>query len=264
MIIWPPINQNPKPMFALHLQVGDFATDWHSHPKHQLLYAEDGVLHLHSGTQKLILPARHGAWIPAHRSHKIYSKSPDLYLRTLYFDQQDNDEALLGQFHIFSISTLAREMIVYTQKWSMEGKADRVETSFFETIRLLAIEWCQQTMPLVLPTTTHESLEEITTYIGENLMHPLQLETVAQRYGFSGRTLLRLFKDQLGMTFGAYLRVARVIRAIELLTEPKASVTSVAYEVGYNSLSAFSHTFQQLTGVKPSAYLSNNIRGEQR
>lgn len=258
MIAWPPINQNPKAMFAIHLRVGCFATDWHRHPKHQLLYAEDGVLHLQSGDHQLILPARHGAWIPAHRLHKIHSKSSDLHLRTLYFHERKNDEEILQQFHIFSISVLAREMIVYTQQWSVEDEADQTERSFFETIRLLAIDWCQQTIPLVLPTTNHSLLEEVTVYIRENLRHPLRLDTVAQQYGLSGRTLLRLFKEQLGMTFGTYIRVARIIRAIELLTEPTASVTQVAYDVGYHSLSSFSQAFRQLTGVKPRDYLMDN------
>lgn len=88
-------------------------------------------------------------------------------------------------------------------------------------------------------------------------MHPLQLDSVAQRYGLSGRTLLRLFKDQLGMTFGNYLRVARIVRAIELQADPNVSVTGVAYEVGYNSLSSFSRAFQQLTGGNPREYLRN-------
>ena len=221
-------------------------------------------MHLLSGKYQLILPARHGAWIPAHRTHKIHSNSPDLYLRNIYFDERKKDEEILRRFHIIPVSTLAREMIVYTQTWSAESEAGKTERTFLKTIRLLAIDWCRQTIPLVLPTTEHESLKKVTAYIGENLMHPLQLDTVAQKYGFSGRTLLRLFKDQLGMTFGTYIRVARIVRAIELLTDSNASVTQVAYEVGYSSLSSFSKAFQQLTGVKPREYLRNTTNGDSK
>ncbi|MEM7334098.1 MAG: helix-turn-helix transcriptional regulator, partial [Chloroflexota bacterium] len=66
---------------------------------------------------------------------------------------------------------------------------------------------------------------------------------------------LRLFKQELGMTFGSYLRVARIIRAIELLSDANTAVTDVAYSVGYRSLSSFSQTFQQLTGITPREYL---------
>ena len=146
-------------------------------------------------------------------------------------------------------------MIIYTHVWPTEGDINTIEQSFFETIRLLAVEWCSQTMPLVLPTTTQSPLQEITAYINENLSSPLQLGMVAQQFGFSGRTLLRLFKKEFGMTFGTYLRVARIIQAIEQLSVPNTAVTEVAYNVGYRSLSSFSQTFKQLTGVTPQDYL---------
>jgi len=261
LITEPPVNENPKAIFAIHERVGCFTTDWHSHPKHQLLYAEEGVLHLYSGKHRLILPSRHGAWIPAHRLHKILSNSPDLHLRNIYFHERKKDEDILRKFHIFPISILAREMIIYTQKWPTEGETGKAEKSFMESIRLLAIDWCEQAMPLLLPTTEHGPLEEVIEYIGENLSSQLRLDNVAQQYGYSGRTLLRLFKAQLGMTFGAYVRVARIIRAIELLTNPNASVTEVAHQVGYSSLSAFSQTFRQLTGANPKDYLHKRAQG---
>ena len=252
---WPPINENPKEIFSIHIKIGSFQTDWHAHPKHQFLYSEDGILHLHTEKQRLILPARHGAWIPAHRSHKIYSNSQTLHLHSLYFKKRQDDKRIQQQFHIFPISTLAREMILFTRKWPTEGEMGQLEQSFLETIRLLSIEWFNQTIPLVLPTTEYSPLSEITAYMHTNLANQLQLNHVAAQFGLSGRTLLRLFKKQLGMTFGTYLRVARIIQAIELLTTPNASVTDVAYAVGYKSLSTFSTTFQQLTGVNPRDYL---------
>ena len=197
------------------------------------------------------------AWIPAYRTHKIHSNSPNLYLRSIYFHERKKDGEILRQFHIFPLSSLAQEMIVYTQTWPSEGEMGKIERSFLETIRLLAIDWCKQTIPLVLPTTEHDPLHKVTAYIGGNLMYPLRLDSVAQRFGFSGRTLLRLFKDQLGMTFGTYLRIARIVRAIELLADPNASVAEVAYKVGYSSLSSFSRAFQQLTGGNPREYVRN-------
>ena len=242
-------------MFAIHKETGCFKTDWHSHPKHQLLYAENGILHVYTGKQRLILPARNGAWIPAHRSHKIFSNSPTLHLHCLYFHERNEDAQILQRFHIFPVSTLAREMILFTQMWPIEGELSPTEQSFFETIRLLAIEWCDQTIPLVLPTTNHRPLQNVTDYMHMHLASPLQLEVVAQQFGLSGRTLLRLFKKELGMTFGFYLRVARIIQAIEMLSVPNTAVSDVAYAVGYHSLSSFSQTFQQLTGVTPRDYL---------
>jgi AraC-like DNA-binding protein len=254
MANWPLINQNTKSIFALHMPVGAFATDWHTHPHHQLLTAESGVLHFQSEEKHLILPARHGAWIPGHRPHRIYSNSPNLYLRSIYFRGRESDEAILRQFHIFPLPKLAREMILYSEIWPVDGEASHVEEQFYETLKLLLVDWCQQPIPLVLPTSDHPQVVKIISFMEGRLSEALPLAYVAKEHGIAGRTLMRLFNDQLGMTFGAYLRAARVARALELLTEPAATVTEVAYEVGYTSLSSFSQTFRRLIGLQPRQY----------
>ncbi len=50
-------NDVAKDTFAFHLQVGQFTTDWHAHSKHQLLYAEQGVVHLQTSQHHFLLPA---------------------------------------------------------------------------------------------------------------------------------------------------------------------------------------------------------------
>lgn len=47
----------------------------------------------------------------------------------------------------------------------------------------------------------------------------------------------------------------RVLRAIEELSaDDDTPVTTIAYKVGYNSLSAFNAAFQELTGRTPTEY----------
>ena len=249
------IDQIKKETFAVHTRVGRLTTPWHTHEVHKLLYAEEGVLHLQTEQSQILLPIRHGAWIPYNCPHRVYSPSPDLFWRTLYFKPEAEEAAILTRLHIFPLSNLAREMILYTQRWDSAIETNPIEHSFFQTIRLMLPDWCQNSLFLMLPSTEHPQLAPIIAHLHEDLAEPLYLETVARQYGFSGRTLLRLFKRELKMTFGAYLRVARIIRSLELLTQPNASVTQVAHDVGYDSPSAFSQTFQQLVGVRPQLYL---------
>jgi AraC-like DNA-binding protein len=46
------------------------------------------------------------------------------------------------------------------------------------------------------------------------------------------------------------------MRAMERLSKPGASVTTVAYEVGFQSLGAFTTAFTERCGETPSAYRS--------
>lgn len=251
----PDVDHVPKPSFSSHKYIGCFAGELHRHQKkHQLVYAEDGVLHLRTGESQFLLPAHHAAWIPADCWHQQRSDSPHLYWRSLYFTPQPDEPAILKQIHIFPVSTLAREMIIYSERWRPTDPADALEQQFLQTIYALVPQWCDNLLPLKLPVSDHPQVATITAYLRDNLHETTAQETLAGRFGISGRTLLRLFKRELGMTVQTYIRVARVIWALELLTEPDTAVTEVCYEVGYRSLSSFSQTFQQLVGVTPSEY----------
>ncbi|MBV7337314.1 helix-turn-helix transcriptional regulator [Chloroflexi bacterium TSY] len=248
-----------KPIEAsTYLYSGILDTGWHQHAEHQLIYAENGVLYVLTDESQFLLPAYHGAWVPARCAHKLESPSEETKLWLLYFQPREVEVAVLQNVRIFGVSPLAREMILHTERWSDEGKGNEgsnaLAQSFYETIWLLIAEWCERPLPLILSYSEDGLLGEITRYILENLENSLDIETVAQAHGISGRTLMRLFRNRLGTTFGTWLRIARIVKAVELLTTPSTSILDVAYTVGYNSPSSFSHAFRQLTGMTPQAY----------
>ena len=244
----------------MYVNEGVLDTGWHQHEEHQLIYAENGVLYVHTHQSQFLLPAYHGAWIPAHFAHKLVSPSDRTRLWILYFQPRQEDAAFLQTVRIFGLSSLAREMLRYTERWSKNGenvaKSNPLAQSFYETIRLLAEEWCSKPLSLTLPHTTDKLLVNVTRYVLKNMGERLHVEHVAHMHGVSGRTLMRLFHSQLGMTFGAYLRTARIVKAVELLTSPSVSVLEVAFTVGYKSPSSFSQAFRRLTGMSPQEYAS--------
>ena len=241
------------------IRTGMLDTGWHRHAVHQLIYAEGGVLYVLTEKQQFLLPAYHGAWIPARSAHKLLSPSEETRLWLLYFHPKEDDIAVFRRVRIFGVSPLAREMILHTERWSHEadsgGEAGLLAQRFYETIRLLAAEWCEKPLKLILPHTEDGILGDVTQYILDNVGEPLTIQAVAQIHGVSGRTLMRLFRSQLGITFGAYLRIARIVKAVELLTVPSVSIVEIAYDVGYNSPSSFSQAFRRLTGMSPQEYV---------
>jgi signal transduction histidine kinase/ligand-binding sensor domain-containing protein/AraC-like DNA-binding protein/ActR/RegA family two-component response regulator len=66
--------------------------------------------------------------------------------------------------------------------------------------------------------------------------------------------LFRRVKQVFGESPSELIRRMRVEEGARLLTEGSATVTDVAYAVGFNSLSYFCHCFQQSYGVTPAAY----------
>jgi AraC-like DNA-binding protein len=68
--------------------------------------------------------------------------------------------------------------------------------------------------------------------------------------------LFRRVKQVFGESPSELIRRMRVEEGARLLTEGSATVTDVAYAVGFNSLSYFCHCFQQAYGVTPATYRS--------
>ena len=80
---------------------------------------------------------------------------------------------------------------------------------------------------------------------------------IAEKAGLSTRNLNRLMLKETGLSPKRLLNNFRMEQAKTLLRKPSASVTNVALESGYNSLSQFIAAFRSYTGQLPSHYLKH-------
>jgi AraC-like DNA-binding protein len=71
--------------------------------------------------------------------------------------------------------------------------------------------------------------------------------------GASKRTVERLFKVETGLGFGKWRQQVRLGHALRLLAAGDP-VTTVAMEVGYDSISAFISAFRMTFGKTPGQY----------
>ncbi|XYD11808.1 AraC family transcriptional regulator (plasmid) [Methylobacterium sp. NMS12] len=79
------------------------------------------------------------------------------------------------------------------------------------------------------------------------------IEAWAVWAGSTTRTVTRRFPRETGLSFTAWRQRARMLRALELLADG-SSVTTVALDLGYGSVSAFIALFRRTFGVTPSGY----------
>jgi AraC family transcriptional regulator len=99
-----------------------------------------------------------------------------------------------------------------------------------------------------------ERVEKVVAMLVKNLAEPPPLEEIGRAVGCSAFHLSRTFSGATGMTIPQYLRQLRMERAAELLKSGKFNVTETALEVGYSSLSHFSHAFHETFGCCPGLY----------
>jgi AraC-like DNA-binding protein len=99
-----------------------------------------------------------------------------------------------------------------------------------------------------------ERVEKVVALLREKLSEPPSLEEIGRAAGCSPFHLSRTFSTATGMTIPQYTRQLRMERAAELLRSGKFNVTEAALEVGYSSLSHFSHAFHETFGCCPGLY----------
>ena len=81
---------------------------------------------------------------------------------------------------------------------------------------------------------------------------PLSASVLAERIGFSEPTIYRLFQEHMGVSLTRYLNSVRVSAACGLMENLEGcSMTEIAEQCGFTSLSNFYRTFRQFVGVPP-------------
>ena len=77
------------------------------------------------------------------------------------------------------------------------------------------------------------------------------VEDVARSLGMSKRTLARKLEDD-GLNFTEILQQLRRDLGVRYLDDPKLHISKIAWLLGFNEVSAFTHTFKRWTGKTPS------------
>lgn len=95
-------------------------------------------------------------------------------------------------------------------------------------------------------------------YIDAHYMSDLSLDEVAATAGFSKFHFSRMFKQYTGFTFCDYIRHRKIQTAEELLNQSDLSVTEIAMQSGFMSLSTFNRVFRQLKNCSPSEFREKN------
>jgi transcriptional regulator GlxA family with amidase domain len=89
-------------------------------------------------------------------------------------------------------------------------------------------------------------------HIRADIHSPIAVPDLARQVGMSASTFHKHFKTITSTTPLQYQKELRLLEARRLLKTGSASVTTVAYEVGYESTSQFSREYARKFGVPPS------------
>lgn len=102
-----------------------------------------------------------------------------------------------------------------------------------------------------IPAWAQELKDMIQDHIDTNITLKEISKNLDISHSYLSREFSKYFED---LSFGEYIRKQRIDKAVELMAEPKHSLTEIAYLTGFSDQSHFNRIFRQQTGETPSAY----------
>ncbi len=212
----------------------------------QLLYATEGILTVRTEAGDWALPAHRALWVPDGVHHSI-RVSGAASLRSLYF-RAGEARQLPRTCCAVNVSPLLRELILACVSLGALSARKPSHRRLAGVLRRDQLRKLPE-VPLQLPEPREPRARRMATLLRDS-PHG-SLSAAARLAGASLRTLERLFREETGMSLGAWLRRLRLQLALEQLAAG-ASVTEAARACGYPS--AFVAMFRRELGTTPGRY----------
>ncbi len=95
---------------------------------------------------------------------------------------------------------------------------------------------------------------QLQRYMEEHYMDNINLNLVADAFGYSPSYISRIFKNQCGVNFTDYLNARRVTAAKELLFETNKTIKEIAQETGLNSATLLIRVFEKYENCTPGEW----------
>jgi len=104
--------------------------------------------------------------------------------------------------------------------------------------------------------TDEEFLKKLNSFLMDNISETdLNVERIAEIMRISVSTLYRKLKALTDLNSVEYIRLCRLKKAAELLTEGNFRINEISYLVGFSSPSYFATSFQKQFGISPSQFV---------
>lgn len=218
----------------VHLQWGEFA------------YVRSGCMVMCTAQGNYMVRPDCAVWIPPGMPHGWYIPC-DSWDCGLYIVPEAVQVPAFASCSVFSVTPLVRELILHLagRPWPYE---DQQTADIVRVLLHLVRELPLRENPLVMPADPR--LIELCATIITNPGTAYSLEKWGHLLGMSTRNLSRLFLREIGMTFRQWRQHIRLEHARSRLQQGE-SVTSVALDCGYSSVSAFIERFREKFGITP-------------
>ncbi|MBI1341486.1 MAG: helix-turn-helix domain-containing protein [Terrimonas sp.] len=129
-----------------------------------------------------------------------------------------------------------------------------IELKFKELLVNLLREKVSNPFHLYLSWLCNDEAVSFVKLMRDNSSFNFTTKELARTAGMSEPTFKRVFQKHIGVPPGKWLQEQRMARALLLLSNPKNTISEIAFQLGYSDAAAFSKAFRKATRLNPSDY----------
>lgn len=226
----------------------------HYHNQSQLLHAIAGVAMVTTKFGRWMVPPHHALWLPAGIEHAV-DMFGDVSMQSIYVRPEAVD-GLKGHLHVVGLTPLMDSLIREAVNLPADATAN-TRAAFVMGLLLHEIPNLPE-RPLGLPFPDDRRLAALCHDFLKSPSPHTNIDHWADELGMSRRTFTRIFKRETGLSLSTWRQQACLLAALPRLTAGE-QVTSVALDLGYDSVPAFTTMFKRMLGTSPRAYLHQRL-----
>lgn len=224
----------------------------HSHHRGQLLCIDEGLIQVKTEEGTWVLPPHRAGWIPPGAMHSVYFCG-SVKGRSLLFTPESCEKFPMRPC-VIQMSDVLKVLSIRASTWL---KTEELATQCLPILSVISDEIISSPHEsLYFPLPKDPRLQKVTQAILLDPNSKHSVEHWASIGALSSRTLRRLIRSELSMSFSEWRQKILLIHSLEMMARGE-SVGDVAYALGYSTPSNFIAMFRRVYGDSPTRYFSN-------
>lgn len=218
-------------------------TEWHRHLRGQFLYATDGLMKARTSLGAWIVPSGYGLFIPPAIEHEV-EMFGDVSMLSSYIHPDFLSRPISKRCKVIKVTPLLKASVDrFATRPAAYTDADIAKS--LARIIVSEIENAPASS-MILPYEQPSRLSKMWRILLQNPSDSRSIDSWAETLNMSRRTFTRSVRNETGLSFSQWRQRLRFHKASELIASGKTQ-SQVAYEVGYQNVSALKSMMAKMT-----------------
>lgn len=223
----------------------------HSHPFCHMIYAVSGEDSFSAGKESCELRPGMIALVPKDVKHMYmnHGTEPFNFLEIKFVPSKHFEDLFSDNDVIFCEDPLAGELF---KKIVFDYTTDDIACSYLTALLNLMTEGMRQSDSKHIDTSGYSALSKrIVGWLEEHFSENVNLDNLAEELDYNKTYLCKAYRNDTETTILDTLNMIRIRHAAELITYSDMSLSQVAAECGFATVSHFNRVFRKYVGITP-------------